>query len=72
MGKHRVCEVIDYNWINFYKIVNVNGQIVVEGSFASTILQKDVDLSLFTAGVYNIQITIAETVINKKIVVMNK
>lgn len=55
-----------------YKIVNVNGQIVAEGHFATTILQKDVDLSSLTSGVYNIQINIAETTINKKIVVMNK
>lgn len=56
----------------WYKIINVNGQSVAEGRFASNNLQKDVDLSYLTSGVYNIQITISNTIINKKIVVMNK
>ncbi len=58
--------------IVWYKIVNVNGQIVAEGSFAASVLQKELDLSSFTSGVYNIQIKMAETIINKKIIVMNK
>lgn len=55
-----------------YKIINVNGQEVGEGWFVQNSLQKEVDISSLTSGVYNIQISIAETIINKKIVVMNK
>ncbi len=55
-----------------YKILNVNGQTALEGQFASNSLQKDVDISSLTSGIYNIQIKIGDNLINKKIVVMNK
>ncbi len=55
-----------------YKIVNVNGQVVASEKFTANVLQKDVDISSLTSGIYNIQINIADSIINKKIVVMNK
>ena len=55
-----------------YKIFNVNGQLVASGQFAANDLQKEVDINSFTSGIYTIQIQIANTVVNKKIVVINK
>ena len=55
-----------------YKILNVNGQLIAEGRFAPHILKQDVDLSDVTPGIYNVQINLAETIINKKIVILNK
>jgi hypothetical protein len=55
-----------------YKIVNVNGQVVAEGQFAPNNLQQDVDLTELTSGIYNIQVSLSDALVNKKIVVMNK
>jgi len=56
----------------WYKIFNVNGQIMAEGRYVANNLQKDIDLSSVSPGIYSIQINIADTVINKKIVLLNK
>lgn len=60
------------NEIVSYKIVNVNGQVVAVGQFAPNNLQQDVDLTELTSGIYNIQISLSDAIVNKKIVVMNK
>ncbi len=60
------------NTTTYYKLLNVNGQIVSEGKFASNSLKEDVDLSSFVSGIYNIQIIIGDSIINRKVVVMNK
>jgi hypothetical protein len=53
-----------------YKIMNVNGQVVADGKFAGNNTQKDIDLSTFTPGIYNLQVVLSTTVINKKIIVL--
>lgn len=55
-----------------YKIINVNGQVVAEGRFPGSNLLQDVDLSNLISGIYTIKINLSDSIINKKIVVMNK
>lgn len=56
----------------YYRIMNINGQTVAEGKFTSNSSKEEINLSSFTPGIYNIQVTVEGTVVNKKVVVMNE
>lgn len=61
-----------YNNAAVYKIMNVSGQVVAEGRFLSNNQKEEINLSSFVDGIYNVQITVGDNVINKKVIVMNK
>jgi hypothetical protein len=58
------------NTTAFYHIMNVNGQLMMNGEFSSTNNKQTIDLNSFVSGVYNIQVNVDGSIINKKFVVM--
>lgn len=61
------------NESNTYKIMNISGQTLLEGKFAANSLEKEIDLSSFAPGIYNVQVAFSSgNSINKKVVVLNK
>lgn len=53
-----------------YQIMNVNGQLMMNGAFATTAMKQTIDLNSFVSGVYNIQVNVNGAIINKKFVVI--
>ena len=55
-----------------YRVMNISGQVVIDGSFATNAQKQEVDLSSLAPGIYNVQINVDNSIVNKKVVVMNK
>jgi hypothetical protein len=53
-----------------YHIMNVNGQLMMNGEFSATQNKQTIDLNSFVSGVYNIQVNVDGSIINKKFVVI--